>query len=62
MISVYTVRGSALHCIFCEAFLAHAGFVLIEMDRLYVVSSMAPAADGERTLWRLCEARHAGAA
>lgn len=61
MISVYTMPGSALHCIFCEAFLQTAGFVLIEMDRLYTVVSMAPAADGERTLWRLVEASHAGA-
>ena len=60
-IALYTYPGTPLHSELCEAFLALRGYILIEMDMLYEVVSMGPAADRERTLWRLVAASHAGA-
>lgn len=61
-ITVYSCAGTGLHSIMCDAFLAWGGYVLIEMDHLYRIVSMETAADGERTLWRLYSAPHAGRA
>jgi hypothetical protein len=61
-ITIYTAPGSPLHCELCDAFLEIRGFILTETGVLLEVVTMEPAADGERTLWRLREAPYAGAA